>query len=766
LPSDGIETVWLAGAESQFAERSETNPSAPVTADNLAYVIYTSGSTGKPKGVMITHRGLVNYLTWAIAAYDVAAGKGSPVHSSIAFDLTITSLFCPLLVGNCVVLVPEQRGVESLCELLRRERDFSLLKITPAHLEILSRSLTADAASNAPRVFVIGGEALHAENLAFWRRHAPGTRLINEYGPTETVVGCCIYEVPPGSLAAGPVPIGRPIANTQLYILDRYREPVPVGVSGELYIGGAGVARGYLNAPELTAQKFIADPFSGGPGARLYRTGDIARYRPDGIIEYFGRCDDQVKVRGFRIELGEIEAALLALPSVRQAAVVVGEQNPGDKRLVAYVVQEFGAEQPERLLREALRQRLPAYMVPAFFVEMEALPLTGNGKVDRAALPWPTGSGETADIVLPRNSTEQKMAAIWQTLLGVALVGIQQSFFDLGGDSLLAVQLVAQIERTWGVTLPLPTIFHEPTIERLAEILRLKRRSPRPESLLLPHRTEGHKPPFFCHGGTAALASYFDDPEQPFYWLQAHGMDGRRAPATIEEMAAEYIDDIRRVQPHGPYFLAGYSFGALLMFEAAHQLRREGEEIALLALIDPPLPLRLQTRQRTLSEPLQAPFSKRVAGHWRYLATAEVGEKLSYLAERVAVRMAWLKTCAQKAACEVLFTVGWRLPAALRPFYFVQTTHRTTLKYFPRFYEGPVVLFHRAENASTDEWRTLTDGGLVVTEVPGDHITMMKEPNVRLLANAIKTHLTLAAGGVMSSLEHPQAREQSVDSAT
>jgi thioesterase domain-containing protein/acyl carrier protein len=382
-------------------------------------------------------------------------------------------------------------------------------------------------------------------------------------------------------------------------------------------------------------------------------------------------------------------------------------------------------------------------MIPAAFVEMDALPLTTNGKVDRAALPAPQRAAIKPDVVLPRNSTERQMAEIWRGLLGVALIGIQESFFELGGNSLLAVQLVVQIEKTWGMTLPLPTIFHEPTIERLAEILRVKRKSARPESLLLPHRIEGHKPPFFCHGGTAALASYFDDPEQPFYWLQAHGLDGLRAPGTIEEMAAEYIDDIRRVQAHGPYFFAGYSFGGLLMFEVAQQLRRGGEEIGLLALIDPPLP-RVPAAQTPVSEAAVPPFRERLAGHWQHLAASAVREKLHYLAERVVGRIAWLKTCAQRAACEISFALGWRLPAALRPFYFVQITHRTTLKYLPRSYAGPVVLFHRADNVAVDAWRRLTAGNLATIELPGDHIAIMKEPYVRLLATGLNTHLQSA----------------------
>ncbi len=319
-------------------EASKDNPASATTSENLAYVIYTSGSTGKPKGVMITHQGLVNYLTWCTQAYAVAEGCGAPVQSSIGFDATITSLYAPLLVGQRVVLLPEKEEIEALSATLSSNNNFSLLKLTPAHLGLLSQMLPPRQEECQSRALIIGGEALLGKSLSFWQSYAPNTRLINEYGPTETVVGCCVYEVPPQTSISGAVPIGRAIANTQLYVLDPYLKPVPIGVPGELYIGGAGVARGYLNARELTAEKFIPNPFSDEPEARLYKTGDLARYLPDGNLEYLGRIDNQVKIRSFRIELGEIEAVLTQHPAVRESVVVVREDNPDDKRLVGYIV--------------------------------------------------------------------------------------------------------------------------------------------------------------------------------------------------------------------------------------------------------------------------------------------------------------------------------------------------------------------------------------------------------------------------------------------
>ncbi len=470
----------------RIAQEPRENVGGRMQPAHLAYVIYTSGSTGTPKGTLLTHQGLVNYLSWCIREYAVADGQGTPVHSSLAFDLTITSLFSSLLVGRPVMLLPEAQGVDALAGALRAGGDFSLVKITPAHLELLSQQLQAEKAADRTRAFIIGGEALMAETLAFWRTHAPGTRLINEYGPTETVVGCCIYEAPPALTSTGPVPIGRPIANVQMYVLDQRLQPTPIGVPGEIYIGGAGVARGYLKRPALTAERFIPDPFSSSPGARLYKTGDLARYRPDGNIEYLGRTDHQVKLRGFRIELGEIETVLAQYPTVRESVVIMREDTPGDQRLVAYVslressatnhqpTAEPAAKSPEQPgsteLRRFLQQRLPEYMVPSAIVVLEELPLTSNGKVDRKALPMPDRSRSQLDHthVAPRNELEQAIALIWQEVLGVERLSVEDNFFDLGGHSLLVMRMKTRLQEISNKDISLIELFQYSTISALA----------------------------------------------------------------------------------------------------------------------------------------------------------------------------------------------------------------------------------------------------------------------------------------------------------
>ena len=469
---DTVEALCLDADWATIDQERDDNLPVAASPANLAYVMYTSGSTGQPKGAMIVHSGLVNYLCWAIGAYGLEAGASVAVHSSIAFDLTVTSLYPPLLVGGRVELLPEGEGARHLVAALRQGKGRSLLKITPAHLDLLALQLGPAEMAQVAGTVVIGGEQLFAERLRPWRRHAPHARLINEYGPTETVVGCCTYELRPNDPDSGPVPIGRPIANTRLYVLDATFHPLPPGVTGELYIGGVGVARGYLNQPELSRERFVADPFSGDPEARLYRTGDLARYRADGILEYVGRSDDQIKLLGFRIEPGEIEANLAAHPEVATCAVAVRETGAGERRLVAYFVPRPLAEPDTEALRDFLARRLPEHMLPARFVRLARLPLTRNGKLDRNALPAPpiATSADSARRA-PRDAVERTLASIWSELLEVDPIGIDDDFFDLGGHSLLALKAVSRLRDAFGVDLRIETLFHHPTIAGLAVLL-------------------------------------------------------------------------------------------------------------------------------------------------------------------------------------------------------------------------------------------------------------------------------------------------------
>ncbi|MBW4609138.1 MAG: amino acid adenylation domain-containing protein [Hassallia sp. WJT32-NPBG1] len=485
LPTNKTQVICL-NTEELISQQPIHNPISQATKLNLAYIIYTSGSTGKPKGTMIPHEGLINYLTWCTQTYAVDQGIGTLVHSPIGFDLTITSLFSPLLVGKRVELLPENQDIETLAQALRQSNNLSLVKITPAHLELLKGQLSPQEAAGRARAFIIGGENLTAQNIAFWQEFAPDTILVNEYGPTETVVGCCIYQVPNSQHHTGSISIGTPIANTQLYVLDQNLQPLPIGVPGELYIGGKGVARGYFNRPDLTAQKFIPHPFSDEPGERLYKTGDLVSHRLDGTLEFLGRSDNQVKLRGFRIELEEIEAALLEHPDIKESAVIVREDIPGDQRLVAYIVLNQESSFSINQLREFLKAKLPEYMVPSVFVPLKALPLTNNGKIDRKALPAPdkVRPEQAGLFVAPRNATEKQLTEIWAEILRLDRIGIYDNFFNLGGHSLLATQLISRVRDTFQAELVVKNIFEAPTVADLAALVTQKLAEQADEELL------------------------------------------------------------------------------------------------------------------------------------------------------------------------------------------------------------------------------------------------------------------------------------------
>jgi thioesterase domain-containing protein/acyl carrier protein len=590
---------------------------------------------------MVEHRSLVNYLCWCVRAYPFCAGEGVPVQSSIAFDFTVTTLFGPLLAGSTVHLLPEEHGVEALRNALREGKRFSLIKITPAHLELLSHQLSPGEVAGCAQAFVIGGENLPGELLMFWQQHAPDTALFNEYGPTEAAVGCCVYEAPRGRRITGSVPIGRPIANTRAFVLDRLMQPAPVGAQGELYIAGDGLARGYLHRPDLTAERFFPDPFSQQAGARLYLTGDLARWLPDGTLEFLGRLDRQVKIRGFRVELEEVEAALAGHPSVRECATLMHEGARGEKRLVAYVVSDdpgsagipAGAALPEQRpngadaglpsamplsradaprsganemvftpaaarprvteLRRFLEEKLPPYAVPSSFVFLERLPLTTNGKVDRRALPAPCIERQDEDkSPAPCDAMESQLVKLWEDELGVRAIGAQERFADLGGHSLQAARLVVQVERMFGKTISAATLCEVQTIERLARVLRGERIAQSDSSIVAIQPGDSAPPLFFVHGlGGGMLWGYTNlsrhlGPGQPVYAFKSRGSDQLEEFSRIEEMAAHYVEDLVAFQPSGPYCLGGYCFGGNVAYEMARQLRAQGHPVALLVLFN------------------------------------------------------------------------------------------------------------------------------------------------------------------------------------
>ncbi|MFI0423549.1 amino acid adenylation domain-containing protein [Spongiactinospora sp. 9N601] len=572
------------------AGQPATPPEAPLSPRHPAYVIYTSGSTGRPKGVVVEHRSVVDYLAWTVRAYPSARGVSS-LHSAISFDLTVTALFTPLAAGGCVRLTGLDYDTPP-------GGPITLLKATPSHLALLS-ALPPEHSPTGE--LLLGGEALHGETLAAWRERHPGVVVRNVYGPTEATVNCAEHLIEPGAdVPPGPVPIGRPQPNARLYVLDAGLRQVPPGVTGELYIAGGGLARGYLNRPGLTAERFVADPY-GPPGTRMYRTGDLARRLPDGELVYAGRADDQIKLRGHRIEPGEVEAALLAAPGVREAAVAVR-----DGLLAGYIV---GGD-PEQARRVAA-ERLPAPLVPVV-VPLDALPLTPHGKLDRRALPHPSlpdadafapdadAFAPDADAFAPDGAGLSPEGAVSEAerrlcvLFGEVLerpgpVPPHADFFALGGHSLLAARLVSRVRAELGADLAIRALFQSPTPAGLAARLG-ENAAGETFEVLLPLRETGTLPPLFCLHPAAGIGWAYAGllrhlPDRPLYALQARGLSGRQ-PADVTEMAEDYLQRIRHVQPSGPYHLLGWSFGGVVAHEVATRLQARGEKVALLALMD------------------------------------------------------------------------------------------------------------------------------------------------------------------------------------
>ncbi|HYO62152.1 MAG TPA: amino acid adenylation domain-containing protein [Pyrinomonadaceae bacterium] len=756
LPDSAAARALCLDAESDNLDgEPAADPSNVAAPANLAYVLYTSGSTGRPKGVMVTHRGLVNYLSWATKAYRANEGEGAPVHSPLGFDLTVTSLLAPLLAGRPVVLPAEEQGVDGLVAALRDRGDFGLVKLTPAHLQILGRVAQAEEAAKWARVFVVGGEALFWQDLAFWREHAPATRLINEYGPTETVVGCCVHEVGGDERGEGVVPIGRPIANTEIYLLDRHLRPAPVGVAGELYIGGDGVARGYFGRPDLTAERFVPHPFSSEPGARLYRSGDLARYRADGVIEYLGRTDSQVKVRGYRIELGEIEAALNGQAGVRESAVTVHDDASGDRRLVAYVVGERGRRPDANEVRARLQTILPDYMVPSAFVVLDELPLTSNGKVDRKRLPAPDAvteaTNEGAAHVAPRDLLELRLARAWEELLGRRGFGVRDDFFQLGGHSMLAARLVARIGQEFGVQLPLNVLFREATVERLAALVRQQTRpAGRASSLVEIQPGETRRPFFLVHPSGGNVLCYVElarhlGPDQPVYGFQSLQSGESPSHTRVEEMAAHYVAELRAAEPVGPYLLGGWSSGGLVAFEMARQLQTEGERVALIALLDTRAPLARQRAPRPDELELLADFAEDIG-----LPLADLPVAPEELLRRGPHEL--LPRVLEVVRAANVLPPDLEL-SQLRGLYQVFRNNVTAARaYAPAAVRAPVTLFRAEEGRDAGEhdaswgWGELTTGGVEVYAVPGDHFRMVRAPHAEVLARKLRACLDAAVG--------------------
>lgn len=579
----------------EFVHKSVANPVSGVTTQNLAYIIYTSGTTGNPKGVMIEHKSLVNYLCWFNES-PLTKNLGSlPAITRLTFDASLKQLFAPLLQSRAVWILPDHVIKEPVDFLKTLEARGTVgLNCVPTFWSTLLDAMELTGAIKPMELLsslFLGGEQLDKSLIDRTFKAFPEVKLWNLYGPTETTANAIVGKISRG----GQVSLGHPIANTKIYILDSYLQPVPIGIPGELHIGGAGLARGYLNRLELTNERFIPSPFSSKPDERLFKTGDLARYRPDGNIEFLGRIDNQVKIRGFRIELGEIEAVLNQHPGLRETVVTAREDVPGDKRLVAYILPKRGPAPAIRELRSFLKEKLSDYMVPSAYVVVDSLPLTLNGKVDRRALPDPgrTEQQEYNEYVAPRDQTERVLCRVWSEILNVKRVGIDDDFFTLGGHSLLAAKVFARLDEEFGHSIPLGVLFTAPTVRLLAGRYRVSVES-KGSSVIVPIRADGTLSPLFAAPGVFGNVVGFADlarelgSEQPFYGLQSVGLDGVDAPLeSVVSMAKLYIRQVRSVQARGPYAIIGACFGATVAYEMARQLLEEGEEVAFLGLLSP-----------------------------------------------------------------------------------------------------------------------------------------------------------------------------------
>jgi amino acid adenylation domain-containing protein len=712
--------VYLDSDWAEIEKCSAENPETEVDLDNLAYAIYTSGSTGRPKGVLLHHRGLTNLVLDKAGAYAVPEDSRVLQFASLSFDVSVWEIFETFLSGATLVIATAESlmPVTPLLNLLREQR-ITRLCLPPTVLAILPSSDLPNL-----RTVITAGEACSAEVAANWS--SPERHFLNAYGPTEITVLATKSEPLDGSCKP---PIGKPVANMECYVLDANLQPVPIGVVGELYVGGVGVARGYLGRPELTAERFVPHPFSQEPGKRLYRTGDLACFQEDGQVDYRGRIDQQVKVRGFRIELEEIENVLAQHTGVRDTVVLAREDVPGDKRLVAYVVTAPGATHDAGEWRAWLSQKLPDYMIPSVFISMNAFPLNTSGKINRAALPAPDASRPSQEqaYVGPRDQLEQLLVDLWQPVLGLKQLGVHDNFFEVGGDSIKGAILINRLQELLGTYVYVAVIFDAPTVAELADHLRRQypiavdricgvdvvQESLEWSPLVELNRSDSNRPPlFFAHaaGGDvfcyAALAHQLGT-EQSFYGLQSFGLAAGHSPLTdIPEMASRYLEEVRRVQPEGPYLLGGWSIGGNIAFEMAQQLQRAGQEVALLVLIDTFSPTVTENALEVDEETRLQRFK------------SEIGTKPDIDSEEFS--RLYQVFCANIDAM---------------------------MNYEPKSYPGRITFLRASERLGgprydpAQDWRLLAADGVDVHMMPGNHYSMLKEPAVLALADRLKVCL-------------------------
>ncbi|MHC0061927.1 amino acid adenylation domain-containing protein [Nostoc sp. UIC 10890] len=774
LPQHQAHLVFLDTDWQMISQSSQDNLISGVQATNLAYVIYTSGSTGKPKGVALNQLALCNLILWQLQNNTISTGAKTLQFAPISFDVSFQEIFTTWFSGGTLFLITEElrRDTSALLGFLQEKAVERLFVPFVALQQLAEIAVGSELVNSHLREIITAGEQLQiTPAISQWLSKLNDCTLHNHYGPSESHVIITFTLADPVETWPLLPPIGRPIANTQIYILDKYLQPVPVGVAGELHIGGVSLARGYLNRPELTQQRFILNPFKRSRGAgeqgsrgetfnsdRLYKTGDLARYLPDGNIEYLGRIDNQVKVRGFRIELGEVEAVLSQHGDVEGCCIIAREDTPGDKRLVAYVVAHQNSTPTISELRQFLKAKLPDYIVPSAFVMLESMPLTPSGKVDRRALPTPDLHSSNSDkYVAPRNQVELELTQIWSRILKVDKVGVKDNFFDLGGHSLLTPYLMAQIKKQFGKDIAIASLYQNPTIEQLATIVPFDSdsKSGSPLVILQPH---GSKPPLFCLPGAAGYPFYLYDlarclgSDQPFYSFQAIAPgEGEELIIQVEDVAARYIQELLVVQPQGPYFLAGHSFGGKLAFEMAQQLLRKGHKVALVAILDTTAPFHQKNPSAfdldntkwlaELADTIEVVYGKKMDCSVDTLQSMVWEDQLKYVLER-------LKNADILPPDDEITQLN-NMVQLLKA--------NAVVNYVPQeIYPTKITLLRAKENVvKVDEsnseilsdilqdlhwgWSKFSAEPVNVHFVPGNHVTMMNLPHVQVLAEQLKS---------------------------
>lgn len=779
--------VTIALEDSRWRTNPTGNLAVDVQPDDLAYLIYTSGSTGRPKGVQVPRGALTNFL-WSMREWlrpGENAGKRDRLLAvtTISFDIAGLELWLPLLTGAQIVVASREEATDGIAlRGLLEQHDITILQATPVTWRLL---FDAGWRGKPDLQAISGGEAMPPEIAA---QLAPVVKKVwNLYGPTETTIWSTGSLIKDGH---APIVIGRPLANTRCYILDERRQPVPIGAAGELYIGGDGLARGYLNRPELTADKFVTDPFRAG--ARMYRTGDLARYHADGNIECLGRTDHLVKLRGYRIEPGEIEAVLKDQPEISHAVVVVRElerdEARGNKHLVAYLIANSTVPSPSEL-RARLKRQLPDYMVPTVFMVLDQLPISPAGKIDRKALPVPAQSHTVpADAyVAPRNQLEEILAGIWAEALAVPRVGVRDDFFEMGGDSLEAVRLILRIQAAVPACEPsLVSLLKAPTVEQFARTLSNGQDD---WSCLVAVREGNERPPFFCvHGAGGNVLSMRDlamalPSSLPFYCLQARGLDGRAAPfSSVEETAEYYVEQIRKVQPHGPYYLGGGCYGGLVAFEMARRLRSMGESVGVVALID----AWNFAYGRLISRPKlfyfnTRFFARRTLHHVKTLGHVKPNDWGAYLSGRVRTFVQLAKSVSRIAEGGDATQFPVNLPVSLADSQLQafdlkgnlsevlarvrNASHLAARNYIPKPYDGHLLVFGakiRNDDPYRDEalgWRPLALGGVTACTIDADHLSIFRSPAVNAIAEKLDKTLQEAHRATYASATMTHAQD-------